>query len=555
LIGDLPGARFGAIAFAGEAQSFPLTSDGGAISQFFQQLTPNDMPVGGTAIARALEAGRDLFARDPLAKKHKKVLLLVTDGEDLEGDPVAVAQSAHADEITVHVVQVGGRTPEPIPEVNEAGEVLGIRRDNDGKPLTTELSAEGEAQLGKVAEVGGGRIVRSASGRTGIDLVAADLRKMMSEELSERIETVYADVYHYPLALAFILLCIEIFINETKPREKPATLPPPAKRKRRRRKAPSVTAAASVGTLLALVFVLACSRDRRSLFERDAPPVVDAIQALQGGDAGAAVSLLQGYLSTGACEKGEIGTPERVRELPNASFDLGLGLFELGERFGLRFGEELPPQDGGPTPNEKALAEQRASEVDCALRIVRLVAANASHPADFRARALYLAGNLEFLRGDYQSAVKSYDEALKVIPGLAPDAGDTIGRDAAHNRAIALRRIEEEEKRKPDAGPPDAGPPDAGQPDAGPNDAGAPEPKDAGADQPDAGQNQQPDAGPPSADGGQNQPPPPPEEPKKPPTTSQDEAILDQLEQTPNVPPPDAKSRAMRARMRGMEDK
>ena len=45
--------------------AFPLTSDGGAIAQFFRQLRPNDMPIGGTAIARALEAGRELLCARP----------------------------------------------------------------------------------------------------------------------------------------------------------------------------------------------------------------------------------------------------------------------------------------------------------------------------------------------------------------------------------------------------------------------------------------------------------------------------------------------------------
>ncbi len=85
LISTLPGARFGAVAFAGQPIAFPLTSDGPAISQFFRQMTPNDMPVGGTAIARALEAGHELLARDPLSKNHRKVMLLVTDGEDSRG--------------------------------------------------------------------------------------------------------------------------------------------------------------------------------------------------------------------------------------------------------------------------------------------------------------------------------------------------------------------------------------------------------------------------------------------------------------------------------------
>src|SRR6185503_3925682 len=234
LISELPGARFAAVAFAGQPMSFPLTSDGGAIAQFFRQLSPNDMPVGGTAIARALEAGRDLLARDPLSKKHRKVLLLVTDGEDLEGDPVSVAQAAARDGITIHVVQIGGRTPEPLPEVDEAGEVVGMRSDEDGKPVTTALSAEGEAQLAHIAEVGSGRVVRSERGETGIREVANALKRMMSEELSERVETVYADVYMYPLGLAILLLLVETFVSEVRRRARPAVVPPPPKRRRTR---------------------------------------------------------------------------------------------------------------------------------------------------------------------------------------------------------------------------------------------------------------------------------------------------------------------------------
>jgi Ca-activated chloride channel family protein len=556
LIADLPGARFGAVAFAGQPMAFPLTSDGGAISQFFRQITPNDMPIGGTAIARALEGARALFARDPLSSKHKKVILLVTDGEDLEGDPVAVAQAAAADQVTVHVVQVGGRTPEPLPDVNEMGQVTGWRQDRDGKPLTTELSAEGEEQLAKVAQAASGKIVRSTGGKTGIEVIAAELRKLMTEELSERVETVYADVYYYPLALALLLLLCEVFVNETRARAKPSVLPPPAKKRRKRRH--SGTVAAATGLLLSLLAAVACSRQRSSLFERNAPEVVEAIQALDAGDAGAAVDLLQQYLSTGKCEKGEIGVPDPVRERPNASFDLGLGLFRIAERYGQRFGEQPVLHDGGPTQEEQQLSEQRGAEVDCALRIVRMVAGDMTLAPEFRSRALYLAGNLEFLRGDYRTAVKSYDAALKVIPGLPPDAGDSIGRDAAHNRSIALRRIEEEDKKKPDAGPPDAGKPDAGPQDGGgspdsgqqnPDGGGQQNPPDAGDDKKDAGQNSAPDAG----DGDAGAEPPP--QPEKNSDANQDESILDQLEQAPTVQQQDAKNRGLRGRGGGMEDK
>lgn len=215
LIRDLPGARFGAVAFAGEPMSFPLTSDGGAIAQFFRGIEPNDMPVGGTATARALERARELLERDPTTKDHVRHILLVTDGEDLEGDPVSVAQKCAAEGTVIDVVQIGGRAPEIIPEVSADGRVIGIRRGDDGKPLTTELSAEGEAQLAKIAETTGGMVVRSQNGETGIREVSSHLSKMMREELSERVETVYAEVFWVPLLLCVILLVIEALLLET----------------------------------------------------------------------------------------------------------------------------------------------------------------------------------------------------------------------------------------------------------------------------------------------------------------------------------------------------
>ncbi|HEY8087613.1 MAG TPA: VWA domain-containing protein [Polyangiaceae bacterium] len=214
LIQGLPGARFGAVAFAGEPMSFPLTSDGAAIAQFFRQLDPNDMPVGGTATAKALERGREVFSRDPKSKDHVRVIVLVTDGEDLEGDPVSVAQHCQQEGTRIDVVQIGGRAPETIPEVGPDGKISGIRRDDEGKPMTTQLSAEGESQLARVAQVTGGTIVRAEHGDTGIDQIARALQKMMREELSEKVETVYAEEYAWPLGLAVLLLVGEALIGE-----------------------------------------------------------------------------------------------------------------------------------------------------------------------------------------------------------------------------------------------------------------------------------------------------------------------------------------------------
>ena len=384
------------------------------------------------------------------------------------------------------------------------------------------------------------------------------LKQLMTEELSERVETIYADVYLYPLALALLLVLIESFIPEA-PARKPTRIPPPKKRRPRRRGSRVVTAALILAFAYALVAV-GCAKQRNELWMRNAPAVDEAIAAYDAGDAGSAVSLLQQYLATGKCEQGNIGSPESVREKPSASFDLGLALFKMGEKWGLRFGEPDPPADAGLSPEEEALKEKRNSEVECALRIVRIVAADQSVPIDLRARAFYLAGNLEFLRGDYESAVKGYDASLELIPGLPVDGGgDGIGRDAAYNRAVALARIRDKEKDAgPDSGPPDSGPPDSGRPDGGDEqqdggqDPKQDGPKDAGDDGGKQDQPQGQDGG--ASDAGQ-EPPPEPEQSQAPPK-NQDERMLDMLERAPSVQQQDAKNRALTGRTRsGTEDK
>jgi Ca-activated chloride channel family protein len=561
LIADLPGARVGAVAFAGEPLAFPLTSDGAAIAQFFRQLTPNDLPVGGTAIARALEAARELLARDPLSKKHKRVIVLVTDGEDLEGDPVSVAQAAANEGTAINVVQIGGRTPEPIPEVDEGGEVVGMRTDEDGKPLTTQLSAEGEAQLAKIASVSGGYIVQSERGGTGIRRVAARMRKLMTEELSEKVETVYADVYAYPLGLAAFLLLLESFIGEAPRHRRRPPLPPPPPRRRFLRKQKR---AAGLGLMLSLLLSgVACETVDR-VFTRNAPEVDEAISYMDGGDASAAVNLLTKYLGTGPCESGSIGAPPSVKQKPNAGFDLGLALFEVAESFGKRFGEDDDESKDALSPEEEAALSARGAEVDCALRIALAVAADHSTAIDVRARAHYLAGNLEFLRKNYRGAVEHYDRSLGLIPGLPPDAGDAIGRDAAWNRAIALRRAEEEDQKR-DAGQdqnPDSQPDASDAPD-GDDGSSNPEASDGSDGNSDAGndgssQNQSPDAG---SDGGSGQDSGTPDagsSGQQPPPTSanQDERMLDMLERAPTLQQEAARNRALRqGPNRGMEDK
>jgi hypothetical protein len=325
---------------------------------------------------------------------------------------------------------------------------------------------------------------------------------------------------------------------------------------------------------LSTAAVAACGWDPARPFDREAPQVNEALKEYDAGDAGTAADLLEDYLATGVCQEGNIGTPPRVRDKPNGTFDLGLALFKMAEAYGHRFGDE--ENDAGfLDPN---LGKLRGAQVDCALRVVRAIAEDLTQPLPLRARARYLEGNLLFMTAAYKEAVTAYEKALELVPamgdagpiGVPPDSGlffsaDPIGRDAAWNRAVALRRIED----KKDAAPPDAGQNGDGgsndnDQDSGSNDKnkdggkddktkdggnGDDDKKDAGKDSgkdndkkndQDNQNKDQPDAAP---------PPPPPSR------QSQDDRILDQLENAPTVQQEAAKKQARARRVKGSADK
>lgn len=592
LVRELPGARFGGVAFAGSPMSFPLTSDGAAVAQFFRGLEPNDMPLGGTAIARALDAARQLLERDPKSAQHERVVVLVTDGEDLEGDPAAVAEAMAKERIRVHVVQIGGRSPEPIPDVDEHGQVRGLRQDSAGQLLMTSLSAEGEAQLARIASVAQGQLVRAAKGTTGVQEITRELRRLMTDELSEQVETIYADVYGYPLGLAIVLLVIESLIGTAPARRlAPAPAEPPRRSRRKRRKRLVETATA----LLLGTSSLGCQTVDETLdtiFQRYSPEVDAAIAELEQRAHESAVQRLIAYLETGACEAGVIGTPDRVRARPNAAFDLALGLFGVAESLGPKFVDPPPSVEPGAAGDPNA--EARKSQIECALRLIAPVGLDTSLPVELRARAHYLAGNLHFLQGDYRAAVTAYDAALRLVPGRpAPeqeveresDDPLSVGRRAAHNRAVALRRLAEqppEENQNDSSSDDDKSDDDKGDQNDDANDGDSKQDQDP-KDQGDDPSSEDPQRDPEDQDGQDSQKPEdqdkdkdqgkdgdespsdassePPEQPAAPraaqdDTRQLDERLLDELERAPSFQEQDARQNARRIRGRTpMEDK
>jgi tetratricopeptide (TPR) repeat protein len=333
------------------------------------------------------------------------------------------------------------------------------------------------------------------------------------------------------------------------PRRTPS--PPRAQGEGAGRSRPVAAAAApAVCGLLALALLAGCAWDPSRPFDRDAPPVKEAIVDLDAGDAASAASRLEDYLSTGACKDGIIGTPELLKRRADGTLDLGLALFRIGEQYGRRFGEEEVTE--GVT---EAVRAKRHAQVECARRVAQAIAEDEGAPGDVRARAHYLSGNLAFLDGAYEDAVAAYDRALVLSPG-EPDGGDAVGRDAAFNRAIALRRIDDKKDAGPDASPPgDAGSDASRDPDGG-RDGG----QDASSGKADSSA---PNGGEDGGKDAESPPPPPPDggaEPPReagappPPSTDEDQRMLDQLENAPTLQQEEAK-RAGKKRVRGMADK
>ncbi|MBN8611730.1 MAG: VWA domain-containing protein [Deltaproteobacteria bacterium] len=221
---ELDGDRVGCVAFAGETIEFPMTVDYAALALFFRDLGPYDMPVGGTAIARALVSSKRLFERastrdarqaeEQEGRPRSRVVVLLTDGEDHEGDPIAAARELAEAGIRVYTVGIGTSTGEPIPTYAPDGTWTGYQRDDAGNIVHTALTEEAEAQLREIAEITGGRYYAAGRGAVGIDQIRADIRRMHQDEQRSRRVTVQEGRYALFLVPGFLLLVLEALLPD-----------------------------------------------------------------------------------------------------------------------------------------------------------------------------------------------------------------------------------------------------------------------------------------------------------------------------------------------------
>lgn len=219
-ISALGGDRIGMVAFAGETMQFPMTTDYAAAALFFRELGPYDMPVGGTAMGRALVAAGRLLERstrktpDGKTVDRARVVILMTDGEDHVGNPVAAAELLKQMDARLYVVGIGSRTGEPVPTYAEDGTWTGYLRDEQGNPVVTSLGQENEKTLREIARITGGKYFRAPRGSVGMEQIRREMRRMKQQELEARRITVHEERYALPLLLGFLLLVLESLLPE-----------------------------------------------------------------------------------------------------------------------------------------------------------------------------------------------------------------------------------------------------------------------------------------------------------------------------------------------------
>ena len=200
------GGRVGLVAFAGDAfLQCPLTLDYDAFEESIRDLDTDSVLVPGTDIASALLSGSRAFDKS----ERRKILVLVTDGEDLERAGIAAAKDLAKERVVVFAVGVGTPGGSVIQVQGRNGE-MEILRDEKGQPVTSRLD---EATLRSIAEATGGTYRRLETIAGGLADVASALKDPLSKPAAIFRKRLGIDRYRWPLAVAIFLLVAESLLR------------------------------------------------------------------------------------------------------------------------------------------------------------------------------------------------------------------------------------------------------------------------------------------------------------------------------------------------------
>ncbi len=206
LVKQLKGDRVGLMAFAGEAfMMCPLTLDYSGFLLSVDDLSPSVIPRGGTSISVAIQEAIRNYEK---AAGHDKALVIITDGEELEGDALTAARKAKDQHIKIFTVGVGTKEGDLIEFVDDKGSTQFLK-DDKGNVVKSRLN---EDLLQSIAYETGGAYVRSSPTEFGLDfLYDKQLALIPKQELEAKKSIQYHDRFQWPLTIAIIFFILAFF--------------------------------------------------------------------------------------------------------------------------------------------------------------------------------------------------------------------------------------------------------------------------------------------------------------------------------------------------------
>ena len=203
LVDKLRDDRIGLIVFAGNSfVQLPITTDYVSAKMFLNSISTESVPIQGTAIGEAINIAIRSFSAQ---SEKSRAVIVITDGENHEDDPVAAAKQAAEMGVRVFTIGVGSPEGKPIPM---DGELL---KDKDGNIVVTRLD---ESVLQDVAAAGNGAYVRAGNSEFGLNPIIDDIRKMEDEKYSSIVFEEFDEQFMYFMAIALFFFVLEMLIGD-----------------------------------------------------------------------------------------------------------------------------------------------------------------------------------------------------------------------------------------------------------------------------------------------------------------------------------------------------
>ena len=283
-VSHLEGDRVGLIPFAGSAFALcPLTLDYEAFRESLNALNTDLIPRQGTDLASAIKEAERLFKENG---NNHRVLVLLTDGEDLQGDVIDAAKAAAKNGMAIYTIGVGSPDGSTIPLVMRNGRKDFVR-DETGKIVRTTLD---ESTLKKIATETNALYVPLGRGAEGLNTIYQEkLRLVPKSEMDQRMERIPLERFEWPLGAAILLLLLEFFITDRRRVKKVRSLPSAA---RRHKIVPQTTA------LIGLAFILSGASETVSAAQDPRRIYNEGTDAYTKGDFAKASESLRSSLRT-----------------------------------------------------------------------------------------------------------------------------------------------------------------------------------------------------------------------------------------------------------------